>query len=359
MKKSILYIFLFLNFINVGFAQNERPQEPQPPFDYIIENVTFMNISDGIKLAGTLTIPKNTTEFPTVVLISGSGPQDRNSELLGHKPFWVIADHLTKNGIGVLRVDDRGTAESEGNYNEASLDAFIKDTESALAYLQSRKDINSSKIGLIGHSLGGLIAPIVATKSQKISFVIMLAGPGIRGDKLMLLQKAMVERQMGVPETAIKSGQINIGGAYDLILETKVNNRDSIKAKLKPYFKKAFGGMLPENQVNAISSQLSYPWLVDFIKYDPSQSLSQITCPVLALNGSKDLQVPADENLKAIDSILNANGNQNVTTKKIENHNHLFQKCETGLPQEYEKINQTFSPLVLEMMTEWIKNIEF
>ena len=359
MKKYIFLSFLYLGFINFGLSQTQRPQEPKPPYDYEVENVIFENKIDSVKLAGTLTIPKDTQDFATVILISGSGPQDRNSELLGHKPFLVIADYLTTNGIGVLRVDDRGTAESEGNYNETGLDGFVRDTQSALEYLSTRNDINLSKIGLIGHSLGGIIAPTVASNSQDVSFVIMLAGSGIRGDKLMLLQKAMVERQMGLPETAIQTGQKNIGGAYDIILETKTNNRDSIEAKLKPYFKTAFGGMLPENQVNAISSQLSYPWLVDFIKFDPSESLNRTKCPVLALNGSKDLQVPADENLKAIDSILNANGNQDVTTVKIEDHNHLFQKCETGLPQEYEKIDETFSPLVLEIMADWIKKLEF
>lgn len=354
MTKSIIFFAIYSALITIGFAQTNHPQEPKPPFDYIVEDVTFENKQDNVKLAGTLSIPKNKENFPTAILISGSGPQDRNSELLGHKPFLVIADHLTKNGIAVLRVDDRGTAKSEGDYNKTGLQGFARDTESALAYLKTRNDINASKIGLIGHSLGGVIAPIVASKTDEVSFVVMLAGSGISGDKLMLLQKAMVERQMGVPETSIESGQQNIGGAYHIILDQTIPN-DSLKPKLKSYFKTAFGGMLPENQVNAIASQLTFPWLVDFIRFDPAVALSKTKCAVLAINGSKDLQVPADENLKAIDSILKANGNQNVKTQKLQDLNHLFQESETGLPTEYANIEETFSPKALEIMTEWIK----
>ena len=354
MKKTFL-IYAYFSFIIAGFSQTERPQEPKPPFDYIVEDVVFENKTDSVKLAGTLTIPKNAKDFPTVILISGSGPQNRNSEILGHKPFLVMADYLTKNGIAVMRVDDRGTAESEGDYNQTGLQGFVRDTESALVYLKTRNDINTSKIGLLGHSLGGVIAPIVASESNDVAFIIMLAGPGIRGDKLMLLQKAMVERQMGIPETAIDTGQKNIGGAYEIILDSTTQN-DSLTPKLITYFKTAFGGMLPENQVNALSSQLTFPWLVDFIRFDPSISLSKTSCPVLALNGSNDLQVPAAKNLKAIDSILKANGNKNVTTRNLEGLNHLFQESETGMPQEYALIDQTFSTLVLELMAEWIKN---
>jgi alpha/beta superfamily hydrolase len=294
------------------------------------------------------------SDFPAVILISGSGPQDRNSELLNHKPFLVIADYLTKRGIAVLRVDDRGTGEAEGEYNETGLNGFVNDTESAFEFLKTRKEINHSKIGLIGHSLGGIIAPIIASENTDVSFIVILAGSGIRGDKLMLLQKEKIERKMGVPETGITQGQNNMKGAYDIILKSN-DNKTELQTELKNYFTKVFGAMLPESQIQTISEQMSIPWLTDFIKFDPQTSLSETKCPVLALNGSNDLQVPPKENLEIIEKILKENGNEDVETKQLENLNHLFQESETGLPNEYATIEQTFSPKVLEIITEWIK----
>ena len=197
------YIILIIISFNLH-SQNNRPQEPKAPFDYEIENVEFRNNLDSISLAGTLTYPKTKSDFPAVILISGSGPQDRNSELMNHKPFLVIADYLTKRGIAVLRIDDRGTGKSEGNYNETGLNGFVNDTKSAFEFLKTRKEINHSKIGLIGHSLGGVIAPIIASDNEDISFIVLLAGSGLRGDKLMLLQKKLMEQKMGVPEASHK-----------------------------------------------------------------------------------------------------------------------------------------------------------
>jgi pimeloyl-ACP methyl ester carboxylesterase len=350
---------LFLIIVTISsfslFSQNNRPQEPKEPFKYNIENVNFKNDLDSVSLAGTLTYPKKGSNFPAVILISGSGPQDRNSELLNHKPFLVIADYLTNRGIAVLRVDDRGTGESEGIHNQTGINGFVNDTKSAFEFLKTHKKINHSKIGLIGHSLGGVIAPIVASENSDISFIILLAGSGIRGDKLMLLQKEIIERKMGVPEVRITQAQNNIKGAYGIILNSD-NKKTQLETELKNYFTKVFGAMLPENQIKTLSEQMSIPWLTDFIKFDPQTSLSNTKCPVLALNGANDLQVPPKENLENIERILKENGNEDVQIIQFEGLNHLFQESETGLPNEYATIEQTFSPRVLEEMTKWIKN---
>ena len=353
MKSKLVY---FLISILISFnlhSQNNRPQEPKGPFEYEIKDIQFTNTIDSISLAGTLTFPKKGANFPAVILISGSGAQDRNSELMNHKPFLVIADYLTKQGIAVLRVDDRGTGKSEGNYNETGLNGFVNDTKSAFEFLKTRNEINPSKIGLIGHSLGGIIAPIVASENTDISFIVTLAGPGIRGDKLMLLQKEKIEQKMGVPEIGIIQGQKNIKGAYDIILQS--NDQTPLQADLKNYFTTIFGAVLPENQIQSISEQMATPWFTDLIKFDPQVALSKTKCSFLALNGSNDVQVPPKENLEAIEKSLTENGNTDVEIKQLENLNHLFQESETGLPAEYVTIEQTFSPKALTIMSEWIK----
>lgn len=347
---SILLITITFNF----FGQNNRPQEPQEPFGYNSEDIFFENKADSVVLAGTFTYPKTGSGFPSVILISGSGPQNRNSELVEHRSFLVIADYFTKNGIAVLRVDDRGTAESEGVHNQTGVEGFVRDTKSALEYLKTRKEIDKSKIGLVGHSLGGIIAPIVASESNDVSFIILLAAPGMRGDKLMLLQKEKIERKMGVPEFAITMGQENMKGAYKIISESGAD-QEELENSLKKYFSEVFGPMLPENQLNAISAQMSYPWFVDFIQYDPETVLSKTKVPVLVLGGSNDVQVPAEENLGAIEKILKESGNNDVKVVEMENLNHLFQESETGLPTEYAVIEQTFSPEALKIMADWIK----
>ena len=351
-RRTILSIFYVIFFAQT-YAQDKKPQEPIPPFPYLSEDVTFLNEADSIMLAGTLTMPSEGSNFPVVVLISGSGPQDRNSELLGHKPFLVMSDHLTKNGITVLRVDDRETGLSEGVYNDTSVDGFVRDTEYALEYLKTRKEINHSQVGLIGHSLGGMIAPMIASKTEDVDFIIMLAGPGMRGDKLMLLQKEKVERQMGVNEETIAEGQKKFGGAYELIYNLD-SEKDTLDVQLKSYFKEVFEGVVPEAQTNMIAEQLSIPWVLGLIKHDPAESFKSVKCPVLALNGANDVQVPAKENLTLIEAGIKANGNENVKVLEIPGLNHLFQESETGSPMEYGIIEQTFAPEVLKMMSEWI-----
>ncbi len=336
-----------------------RPQEPKEPYSYYSEDITFENKIAGINLAGTLTLPKKEGVFPVVILISGSGPQNRNEELLGHKPFLVLSDYLTKNGIGVLRYDDRGTALTQGNFSTATSADFATDVQSAITYLKTRKEINKKRIGLVGHSEGGLIAPIVASKSKDISFIVLLAGTGIQGDNLLLLQQELIARANGVSETDIKKSIQTNAKLFKMVINSidsqklKTDLTNSINETLKNDTTAKFPKeMTKEEFVSIQVNQITRPWMKYFIKFNPATTLEKVKCPVLAVNGAKDLQVPPKENLSAIKNALLKGGNRNVITKEFPNLNHLFQKCKTGSPTEYSAIEQTFSPTVLEEITE-------
>jgi hypothetical protein len=344
-----------LNLVRTIEQVIERPQEPKEPYPYISEKVFFLNPQANIKLAGTLTLPSKEKSYPVVILISGSGPQNRNSEIFGHKPFLVISDYLTRNGIAVLRFDDRGIEESEGIFQMATTLDFADDVESALNYLKSRKDVKFTNFGLIGHSEGGAIAPIVASRNKAVDFIVLLAGPGLKGDELLLLQKRVIELQMGYPLEAVESGQKLMAGAYKIIVEGN-DEYPTVKSKVNQYFKGELGAILPENQVASIVDQVTTLWMINFIRHNPAIYLQKVKCPVLAVNGEKDLQVPPKEHLKAIEEALTNGGNKFVTTKEFPSMNHLFQECETGAVAEYGKITQTFSPIVMEYFTNWIKN---
>ncbi|MFH6968540.1 alpha/beta hydrolase family protein [Flavobacterium sp. FlaQc-28] len=326
-----------------------RPQEPQKPYPYYTEEVKFENKIDNVVLAGTLSLPKKEGNFPAVILITGSGRQNRDEELLGHKPFLVLADYLTKKGIAVLRFDDRGAGESTGDFSNASTIDFSKDVQAGVDYLKTRKEIDKKKIGLIGHSEGGLIAPIIAGNSKDIDFIVLLAAPGLRGDTLLLLQTELIERQSGVSSEAIKKRQEILKGAYALVVASSAND-ENFKNSVSTYFNSKFD----ENQAKAATNQITSNWWYTFIKMDPAVALAKVKCPVLALNGSKDLQVPAEVNLEVIEKTLGKAGNKKVTAKILPNLNHLFQECKTGSPDEYEKIEQTFSPIALEEISNWV-----
>ena len=340
----------------------KRPQEPKEPYPYYTEEVTFQNPKANVSLAGTLTLPKKEGVFPVVVLISGSGPQDRNEELLGHKPFLVISDYFTKNGIAVLRYDDRGVGQSKGDFESATSEDFATDVESAIAYLKTRKEINKKKIGLAGHSEGGTIAPMVAAKSKDVNFIVLLAGTGIQGDKLLLLQQEAIAKASGVSEDKIKeSAEINTK-VVDIINQSTDNQK--LKTDLTNLISESLKDLKAEDIPNGMSkddfiaaqvNEISSPWMQFFIKYNPAPTLEKVKCPVLAVNGSKDLQVPAKENLSAIENALKKGGNTHVTIREYPNLNHLFQECKTGAPTEYAQIEQTFSPLALDLITKWIK----
>lgn len=330
-----------------------RPQEPQKPYPYYSEEVAFENKTDKNVLAGTLTLPQKEGHFPAVILITGSGPQNRDEEIFDHKPFLVLADYLTKKGIAVLRFDDRGVAKSTGDHKTATTMDFARDVQAGIDYLKSRKEIDKSKIGLIGHSEGGVIAPIVAGNSKNVDFIVLLAGTGIRGDKLILLQLEKILRQTGTPEDEIQKKQEISKGAYDIVLNSSVRDND-LKTKMYNYFKVQVGDKMNEEEINAVTDQITNPWTVYFLKFDPASALEKVKCPVLAINGDKDLQVPADVNLDAIKKALVKGGNNKTITKVLPNLNHLFQESKTGLPDEYGTIEQTFSPIALEEVSNWV-----
>lgn len=337
-----------------------RPQEPAKPYSYYSEEVTFENKTAGITLAGTLTLPEKDGVFPVVVLISGSGPQNRDEELLEHKPFLVLSDYLTKNGIAVLRFDDRGTAASKGDFKTATSIDFATDVEASLKYLQTRKEINKKKIGLIGHSEGGLLAPMVASKSKDVAFIVLLAGPGIPGDQLLLLQQTLIAKANGTSDSDIQKSEELNKKAFEIV--KKYTNPDELQTQMTKYITEISKGnpekpetMSEEEYVNLQLSKILSPWMVNFLRYDPVPALEKVKCPVLAINGEKDLQVPPKENLEAIKKALAKGGNKKVTAKILPNLNHLFQESTTGSPNEYATIEQTFSPTALTEILKWLQ----
>ena len=339
-----------------------HPQEPQKPYPYYSEEITFENKKAAITLSGTLTLPQREGNFPLVILISGSGPQNRDEELLGHKPFLVLSDYLTRNGIAVLRFDDRGTADSKGDFKSATTSDFSEDVEAALHYSLSRKEINKQKIGLIGHSEGGMIAPMVAIRNKTIHFIVLLAGTGIPGNELLLLQEALIYKASGKNDSTILTVKEINSGAFDLVIHAK--NTDQLKTDLNNYLSHSLDknpgflrslGISKEDYIQRMTSSLSSPWMQYFIRYDPAKTMEKVTCPVLALNGSKDLQVPPKENLSAIKKALEKGGNKHFISEELPNLNHLFQECKTGNPSEYAQIEQTFSPAALELIGNWIQ----
>ncbi len=338
-----------------------RLQEPSLPYAYNSEDVKFVNTQDNITLAGTLTFPKTGDPFPAVILISGSGPQNRDEELMGHKPFLVLSDHLTKNGIAVLRFDDRGTAQSTGVHGTATSIDFARDVKSALNYLKTRKEIKKNQIGLAGHSEGGIIAPMVAAESTDVNFIVLLAGTGIRGDQLLLLQQELIGKASGKSEADLQKAKIFNKGIFDFII--KNDYKQGSGTDLAGYVKQALkdnpdsgkpATINEDDYVKLLVNSLSSPWMNYFIKYNPAPMLEKVKCPVLAINGEKDLQVPPKVNLEAIQKALEKGGNKKVTIKTLPNLNHLFQDCKTGSPAEYAAIEQTFSPAALKEVSNWI-----
>jgi len=337
-----------------------RPQEPKPPFPYRSEEVRFLNREDSVTLAGTLTLPEGKGPFPVVVLVSGSGPQDRNEELFGHKPFLLLADHLTRAGIGVLRYDDRGMGASTGNFGQATSVDFARDAEAAVAFLKGRKEV--SKIGMIGHSEGGIIAPMVAARNKHLSFIVLLAGTGIRGDQLLLQQQELIGRAAGMSEADLQKTKTLNRQAFDLVLHTA--DQPILQKALSEMFTKLLADLPPAQRPPASEegtyirqqvAAMTNPWMLHFIRHDPAAVLQKVGIPVLALNGSNDLQVPAQTNLPAIRAALQAGGNKRVTVQELPGLNHLFQESKTGSIDEYGQLEQTMSPQVLEVITAWIR----
>jgi uncharacterized protein len=330
-----------------------RPQNPVKPYPYREEELTFPNDASKISLAGTLTIPPGPGPFPATVLVSGSGPHDRDETILGHRPFLVLADRLTRKGIAVLRFDKRGIGKSTGNYDQATSEDFAGDVEAALAFLKTRKEIDATKIGLIGHSEGGLIAPLVATRSAGVAWLVLLASPGLKGEDLLLLQSEAMLRAADVNEGEIFRILAFNKKSYALVREEK--DPSVLETKLNDLVQStSTGASMPLNVLKSQIYVMLSPWFRSFLDYDPVPTLQKTTCPVLALNGEKDLQVPPKENLSKIKKALEDGGNKDFQTTEMPGLNHLFQHAQTGSPTEYGAIEETMAPEALDSISGWI-----
>ncbi len=338
-----------------------RPQEPKGDLPYIVKEVTFKNTIKNINLHGTLTLPVGKGPFPAVVLISGSGPQDRNSEVFGHKPFLVLADFLTRHGIAVLRYDDRGTGQSEGNFADATSLDFAEDAEFAFAFLYSEDKIDRKKTGLLGHSEGGMIAPMIAARNKKVAFEVMVAGPAVPIDSLMYDQLRLVFKSGMASDESLKK-QLAINHRLFNYLKSKPDY-PSAKSGLDTFVHETLLQQMSHDTLGfyrefeiakrQIHAQVT-PWFYYFINYNPMDNLSKITQATLAIYGGKDVQVEALSNAVILTSIFSKSKLNNFTVHTFPNLNHLMQTANTGAINEYVKIDETFSEEALKMIAEWI-----
>jgi len=326
-------------------AAPARPQTPKPPFPYHSEDVSYANKSAGITLNATLTLPPGAGPFPAAVLVSGSGAHDRDETIFGHKPFLVIADFLTRRGIAVLRADDRP------NKAQSNFTGLTGDVLAAVDYLRARKEIDPGKIGVIGHSEGGAIGPLAASQSPDIAFVIMLAGIGVPGEQLLYKQGELVVRSQGGGDAAVAAERRAQEALFTVVRQQK--DPAAAAADLKAALRKAAPG-LPESAVDAQAAAANSPELRSILGYDPGPVLRSLKAPVLALNGSRDIQVSAEQNLPAIAAALKAGGNPDFTTTELAGLNHLFQTCKTCTAAEYASLEETFSPEALKIIGDWI-----
>ncbi len=339
-----------------------RPQEPKKPYPYLDEEVTYQNAKGGFVLAGTLTMPRTGQPFPAVILITGSGQQDRDESVFGHRPFLVLADYLTRRGLAVLRVDDRGVGGSKGDASHATSEDFAQDVLAGIEYLKTRKEIDPKRIGLLGHSEGGIIAPLVATRSSDVAFIVLMAGTGVPGDVIVEKQIAGLLKAAGTDQTAIDAALQNQRRVYEVIkAETDPN---SAKDKIRTIIKESIAA-LSESQKQALQGSdaavdaqargAASKWFRFFITHDPKTVLRQVKCPVLAINGELDKQVLPKDNLPAIEQALREGGNPDFTIKELAGLNHLFQTAQTGNIDEYARIEETVAPLALETIATWIE----
>lgn len=348
-------------------AELVRSQNPKPPYPYASEEVTFPNpAAGGVMLAGTLTLPRGKGPFPAVLLITGSGLQDRNESIFGHKPFLIIADYLTRRGIAVLRVDDRGAGKSTGDATKATMEDFAGDALAGVRFLKGRAEIDAARIGLVGHSEGGMIAPMIAASSPTdIAFIVLLAAPGLPGEQLLLLQTESINRLSGMDDEAVAR---NVALVRELIaIVTRETDAGKAEQALRVALQTAID-KLPEAQRTAIAnsdeflkSQLTLfcaPAMRFFLAYDPVPALGKVKCPLLALNGELDRQVPCRENLAGLlaglSQAMKSGGTADCQIQVLPGLNHLFQTCTTGSPAEYPLIEETFAPAALQVMGEWI-----
>jgi pimeloyl-ACP methyl ester carboxylesterase len=358
---NIISLTLKKGQVEQKISKSNRPQEPVKPYPYLGEEVTFTNKKANVVLAGTFTKPKKEGKYPVALLISGSGPSDRDETFANHKPFLVLSDYLTRKGIAVLRYDDRGRGSSTGDFSKATTLNFANDAASAIAYLKTRNDVDFDNIGIIGHSEGGIIAPIVANKMKKdIAFIISLAGTGIPGSELSLIQSKTL-RPFPVPdevayETAIRKA---------ITIASKKGERKEIKKELLQHYNESIMPILQNvvgskeqaaQIINQVVETRTTPWSRYFYNYNPADEYKKVKCPVLALYGTKDTQVLANINAPALEAALKKGKTKDYEVKVFDGLNHFFQEAETGKMSEYETIEQTISPQALNKISNWIFN---
>jgi uncharacterized protein len=335
-----------------------RPQTPAKPFPYVEEEVIFGGGADGITLAGTLTLPKGEGPFPAVVLIPGSGPQDRDESLASHRPFLLIADAFTRKGIAVLRCDKRGVGKSTGNPDIATTMDLAADAKAALAYLKSRKEVDGTRIGLLGHSEGAIIAPYLAGHSKDVKWLVLLAAPATDGEQTLLNQSELIGRAGGLSDEQLDASLGFDQAAYALVRREK--NPNTLAEKLVALVKESgLDAALPPAALETQLRMLTSPWFRFFLDYDPLPNLKSVSCPVLALYGQKDLQVAAKANLPLLKKAFQDSMNTQAETRELPELNHLFQHAYTGTPAEYAAIEETFSPEALALIVDWVAGHSF
>jgi uncharacterized protein len=342
---------LLLNRVKdlAAVAETPHPQTPRRPLPYHEEEVSYENPpAVGVKLAGTLTVPNGKGPFPAVLLITGSGPQDRDETVFGHKPFFVLSDCLTRKGVAVLRVDDRGIARSTGNFATATTADFATDVEAGVAFLKQRSEVDARKIGLIGHSEGGVIAPMVAARDRDVAFVVMMAGSGVPGDEILTEQVRLISLASGFADDKIAAATQREREVLDLFKSEK--DPAAFATKLREHM----NGKMSEAELKVAITQCSVPWFRYFVDYDPATALRKLTAPVLALNGQRDVQVSPRQNLPAIRKALAEAGNKDFETAEMPGLNHLFQTAKTGSPAEYAQIEETIAPAALDKIATWV-----
>lgn len=337
-----------------------RPQDPKPPFPYATQEVTVR--SGDVTLAGTLTLPPGEGPFPAALLITGSGPQDRDEALMGHRPFLVLADALARAGIATLRLDDRGVGKSGGGDTQPTTADFARDALAAVAFLRAQPRVAEDAVGLIGHSEGGVVAPLAATTGEGVAFVVMLAGTGVPGDQILPAQLAAMSLAAGVPEEGVARQRAAQEAALALLRRDAPEGE--VRAAVEAFVRVQLGLALPGQEpapaqvkqvVDAQLQMFAVPWWRFFLRHDPAEALRALSKPpVLVLNGELDLQVLPDQNLPAIEAALRAAGNPDVTIERLPGLNHLFQTAKTGSPAEYALIDETIAPAVLERISGWI-----
>ena len=354
-----------LNFERVdGVPSLSRRQDPVKPYAYSEEEVRYRNAKDGVELAGTLTLPRGEGPHPAVVLITGSGAQDRDETIAGHRPFLVLADYLTRRGIAVLRSDDRGVGGSAAGAPHDTTETFAGDVLAGVALIKSRKDIDRSRIGVIGHSEGAVIAAIAATRSRDIAYVVMLAGMGQTGEEVIIGQTALMQRKLEISAPAMDATRISLQRMF-AVLRSETDAAAAV-ARMKQVVDDQ-AATLPEparqefeSVRKTLSAQLrmyTTAWFRYFIDYDPALHLRALKVPLLAVTGELDLQAPARENLARIEKAVRSSGNRRVTVREMPGLNHLMQTASTGLPAEYAAIEETIAPQVLELIAEWVKKL--